>query len=202
MLAVAATGSNILVTDCTAFSTYPHYGYSCGKMTNGVPSGWAPQDSWHTVSSKWLAFDFGGVPYTVSRIVVKGTAFSQNRCFLRKLQFVFGDGSNQTMDACTDDYTVAPIGSLLAYDLVPVITSWVRVNLIVNEVDGSTWQSWDSVSMSDVEFYGSLEQIRTGGTVVNFNSAGIWEKHTNQHFEPGCSYPAIGAFSAYFDVPI
>ena len=69
---------------------------------------------------------------------------------------MFSDGSNQTMDACTDDYTAAPLKSLLAYDLVPVVTSWVRVNLIVNEVDGANWQSWDIVFLAVIEFYGSI----------------------------------------------
>ena len=153
MLAVPANGSNILVTDCTAFSTYD----SCSNMINGGGGIWRPwPDNWHTFSSRWLSFDFGGVPYAVSRIVVEGSdPFGQNKCFLRKLQFVFSDGSNQTMDACSDDYTAAPLGSLLAYDLVPVVTSWVRVNLVVNEVDGQNWQSYYSLAMSGIEFYGS-----------------------------------------------
>jgi hypothetical protein len=92
----------------------------------------------------------------VVRIVVEGKeAFNQNQCFLRQLLFVFSDGSSQTVDACSDDYTADPFDSLLTYELVPVVTSWVRVNLILNEVNGTDWQSYRTVTMKSIDFYGA-----------------------------------------------
>ena len=82
-----AIGSSIVVTDCTAFSTYNSQ-MTCHNMIDdrGIHTSWGPNHgNRHTFSSRWLAFDFGGVPYTVSRIVVEGGAFNRNRCFLRNL---------------------------------------------------------------------------------------------------------------------
>lgn len=42
-----------------------------------------------------------------------------------------------------------------------------------------------------------VQQIRSGGSVVNFDGAGVWEEHPNQHFQPGCSYPSIGGFVSH-----